>query len=724
MNHIATALEYHSLGFNVIPVLIDKRPAVPFKKWIDTKQTEADVRTLFSISHTGVGIITGKISNLVVFDYDLKPETGKITSTKDMTSQVAVKTPSGGLHYYYQYNERVKTSTSRQDGKFRDIKSDGGYVLAPPSHVVYVKRDSRIEGTYEFFPDSDIQDIPVIPETLLQPLIVKPLDELSYATNTPAVTEYSIRTKITSLLTNPVYEGAEPSRNNSLYELSKEYAMTQDDSVRPLTYQNLWSWNVQQCKPPLMKAEFDATFDSGWKKGKEKRKKITTPLNLELSNLGVLHPEKQYFINNTKNLVKVLENDSEITLRYNTLKSKIEYNSQNFTDNSLILILIHLQSKYSPSLDSITSSQVREAVEFLSFKNSYNPLDDYIRGLEYDGVSRVETFLENIIEPYDELERQYFRDVSKLLFHSLVLRALRPGSKIDQVIIFSGAQGVGKTTFFHMLTSINDKSKTVKQYYVVGHHHSLVAILSGTKFTADTRIMIQGCWLALIDEGGTLKYGRQEDLKAFITQTHDTYRKPYGHVEETHPRHCVFSMALNDIDFLGDSTGSRRYVPVLIGERKMNLQYILDNRDQLFAEAYIAFQDKTVTTYLEGDYLNSQREESSYEDPLSEKVARYILTNLAAVPVYKNKEFSLTVADIWDSLYDYRVIERKEQMRLADILKAFEMKKKRSRKGGNPVNRWVLGTGTLDILKRTVGEPVLMPHTGKEEEEDKDPPIA
>jgi hypothetical protein len=86
-----------------------------------------------------IGIRTGKQSRLLVIDSDEK--NGKsgyrsITEASLATPDTwTVQTPSGGLHYYYQYpaGEDIGCADSGLDGV--DIRGEGGYVVAPPSVI-------------------------------------------------------------------------------------------------------------------------------------------------------------------------------------------------------------------------------------------------------------------------------------------------------------------------------------------------------------------------------------------------------------------------------------------------------------------------------------------------------------------------------------------------------------------------------------------------------------
>jgi hypothetical protein len=93
------------------------------------------------------GIITGNLNNLLVLDIDVKDngleEWNKFIERNGEPQTVTISTPSGGLHYYFLYssknesNEQLLREHLYTQTKLRgvgiDIRSDGGYIVAPHS---------------------------------------------------------------------------------------------------------------------------------------------------------------------------------------------------------------------------------------------------------------------------------------------------------------------------------------------------------------------------------------------------------------------------------------------------------------------------------------------------------------------------------------------------------------------------------------------------------------
>lgn len=151
MSLLRTARSFVAKHISVMPVGNDKRPLLPSWKELQTRlPTDAELVQWFS-KDENIAIITGKISNLSVVDVD--PRHGGTCAGLPPT--LIAKTQSGGWHFYYRYLEGLPNKAGIRDGI--DIRSDGGYVVAPPSRTE--------TGEYEW---SNIEEPQPFPADVLQ----------------------------------------------------------------------------------------------------------------------------------------------------------------------------------------------------------------------------------------------------------------------------------------------------------------------------------------------------------------------------------------------------------------------------------------------------------------------------------------------------------------------------------------------------------------------------
>ena len=135
----SAALAYLARGWSVIPIgPRSKRPLVRWAQYQRRLATAKEINAWYRRwRNANVGIVTGRISGLIVLDvdprhfgddtlFDMERAYGPLPHTVESI------TGSGGRHIYFAYPGRV---TRNVDGLATglDLKGDGGVVVAPPS---------------------------------------------------------------------------------------------------------------------------------------------------------------------------------------------------------------------------------------------------------------------------------------------------------------------------------------------------------------------------------------------------------------------------------------------------------------------------------------------------------------------------------------------------------------------------------------------------------------
>ena len=147
------ALRYLDLGFSIIPVQ-GKTCLLPgWSEYQTRKPTKDEVENwFFELNPTGIAIITGEISGIVVLDVEKDADVSGI----DIPETPTVKTGGGGWHYYFKHPENTKLQNVIRIKPKMDFKADGGYVIAPPSQHKSGIRYEWLVG----FEKAQLADIP------------------------------------------------------------------------------------------------------------------------------------------------------------------------------------------------------------------------------------------------------------------------------------------------------------------------------------------------------------------------------------------------------------------------------------------------------------------------------------------------------------------------------------------------------------------------------------
>lgn len=157
---LSEALGYLNRGFSIIPVHLSKdekgkyqkKPLVKWQDYQQSKATEIDLRRwMSSPTCNGLGIVTGKVSGVVILDID-DPE---LINNYEIPITPKAKSISGGYHYYFKYPTDIQVSNHQALLPKIDIRADGGFIVAPPSGT-----DLEHSYQWELGLDTPLADIP------------------------------------------------------------------------------------------------------------------------------------------------------------------------------------------------------------------------------------------------------------------------------------------------------------------------------------------------------------------------------------------------------------------------------------------------------------------------------------------------------------------------------------------------------------------------------------
>jgi predicted P-loop ATPase len=238
-------------------------------------------------------------------------------------------------------------------------------------------------------------------------------------------------------------------------------------------------------------------------------------------------------------------------------------------DDSKTQEWLQLAGLTSVSGDTVASAITQRAEEF-----RYHPVRDWLEGLEWDGIQRIEGCMSDegeIIPPWlaaylGSTNNIYTRAVGTMWLISAVARIFEPGCKADHILIHEGPQGSGKSTACRILCGDEHFSDGLPEI--------------GTK---DAKIHLAGKWIIELPELDALIRSEPSAVKAFLTQQIDKFRPTYGRREVDRPRQCIFIGTTNQSAYLKDETGARRYWPVRTNS--IDLEALVADREQLWAEA-------------------------------------------------------------------------------------------------------------------------------------------
>ena len=262
--------------------------------------------------------------------------------------------------------------------------------------------------------------------------------------------------------------------------------------------------------------------------------------------------------------IELFLNDNYL-FRRNVLNGKVEFLRPDGSKRAELERSIKPAEDYRPLTQEALNSIIRRAkkedicekgspkteiVEFVHSEDvpTYNPIGDYLNRLPaWDGQNHIARLFSRL--PGITSEQQGFLAtwLRSAVAHWLQMDTLHGNECVPTLI---GAQGCGKTTFFHRLLP-----PELREYYL--DHLNL-----SNKF--DKEMALTNNLLVNLDELDAIRPSQHAALKQTLSKSKVNGRPIYGCAQEDRPRFASFVATTNNPHPLTDATGSRRYICLTI----------------------------------------------------------------------------------------------------------------------------------------------------------------
>jgi len=389
------ALNYHQRGFAVIRFRPKgKIPSIDWREYQHKLPTKEEIERWFKERPlSNLGIITGKISGIVVIDFDTK-EAYQNAIVRGLPDTPTVIT-GRGYHVYCKYKEGVRNFSKKAGLPDIDLRGEGGCIVAPPS----IHENGK---SYQWMEGKSLDDLPLgdVPEWVL----IKSEGE---------------KTPLTKL-----YEGvAEGDRNNSLARLVGYWANGGLNNGECLKRALLWN---SKNFPPLPTDEVEnvvrSIYDKHHREKKEKAVEVVESVEVNSSNIfpsinfpiDVFPPPIQELIFNCNKSYKIstdVVSAIVLTLLSTSIGNSIRVSDKEDSKEPVFLWLIIIGnsgSGKSPCLNKLLEPFHHvEAIARKNFKERFKKYEHdlllYKQGLK----DTTKENSEHTVKPTKPLETQY-----------------------------------------------------------------------------------------------------------------------------------------------------------------------------------------------------------------------------------------------------------------------------------------------------------------------------
>ncbi|MDT8333013.1 virulence-associated E family protein [Roseomonas gilardii] len=306
----------------------------------------------------------------------------------------------------------------------------------------------------------------------------------------------------------------------------------------------------------------------------------------------------------------------------------------------VVLVQAYLQRQWSHKFSAQT---VEDAMITEAERCRFHPVCDWLDTLSWDGQPRLDEWL---LKAFGCPADPYHKAAGAKMLIASVRRVRRPGCKFDNMPVFEGLQGIGKSTALRSLYGDDWFSDNMPTNLA----------------SKDAAMALLGIWCLELAELQQLIRAEAEVVKGFLSRQVDRYRPPYGKSYIARARQGILVGTTNAEEWLSDPTGNRRFWPLACAH--VDAEWIAENREQLWAEA-AAREAAGEVHWLDGDEARegavAQQASRMVLDPWSDKARNWL----------DDGRVQVTAAGLLDHLNVPAAQQTKGmQMRAAAILKS------------------------------------------------------
>jgi hypothetical protein len=268
-----------------------------------------------------------------------------------------------------------------------------------------------------------------------------------------------------------------------------------------------------------------------------------------------------------------------ITHRWNVITKGIEFTATGLSDDSdnaesSFLSLVRSLA----ALNGVPFGEIGTHLLALASRDEYNPVRDYFGTLVWDGRDRIQRLA--------EATGTNDVDVAVICLRRWLLQTVAAGDGFEigcrqnpeahpaaeYVLVFVGEQGRKKTKGLRRFLP-----RPLRKYFGEG-----ITLVLQDRDSVKAAI---SHWVVELGElGATFRKSDREQLKAFTSRQRDELRLPYARRHSRFRRYTSFAASVNNVDFLIDQTGNRRFLPLSIGT--LDIGWSDKEIEQLWAQAW------------------------------------------------------------------------------------------------------------------------------------------
>ena len=255
------------------------------------------------------------------------------------------------------------------------------------------------------------------------------------------------------------------------------------------------------------------------------------------------------------------------------------------------------------------------------FVPEYNPFTYYLEHLPpWNGEDHILALSLSVTVAGGTDKQLLFAECLRKWLVAMVAGWVSPQVVNHEVLILIGEQGSYKTTWFSQLLP-----PELHEYFRIK--------TNAAHMTKDDLLVLSQYGLVCYEELDTMRPSELNQLKSAVTSPSVDERKPYGRFTEHRPHIASFCGTGNNLQFLSDPTGNRRWLPfeveAITSPREVPFDY-----EGIYSQAYALYREGFQYWFSKAEIIRLSEHNRQFETPRleNELVSLYFRKPVGAEP--------------------------------------------------------------------------------------------
>jgi len=305
---------------------------------------------------------------------------------------------------------------------------------------------------------------------------------------------------------------------------------------------------------------------------------------IPIKNMQINYPDvndKGKILDTADNL-EILLNKNNIYYLYDVILKESKIDIKDIAQDHDLTEQANILSIKSMAKCEGISGAITDNLPVVLLRNSINPVLDFIKSKDWDGLTRIESLCKTIT--LHDTSDSYRNKILRYWLVQCVAAAdgaestpnVEASLKYELVLTLQGDQGLKKTSWIRSLLP-----RALRKY-----------ILDGVTLDVDNKDSIKHAisgWIVELGElDSTYRKSDIAKIKSFLSSGVDIIRMPYALAHSKFKRRASFCASVNEHNFLVDETGNRRFAAFKV--KAIDADHWIDMQ-QLWAEVYKLYID-------------------------------------------------------------------------------------------------------------------------------------